>query len=422
MQLTWVLYLLTLSILAGAAAVCLERVLRRFRRSTRWAWVAALAVSSGGGLGAFLFPRRADGLTFGLADLATGSGGLLYGAVTGLRELQWTLARRLPDLSGIVHASWALALVAVAVWLAHGSWTLRRRREQWEEGDVAGRECLISRRTGPAVTGVFRNRLVVPTWVEELPPEQREMVLRHEEEHMERRDPWLLAVAYGALLLFPWNPVLWWQVGRLRLAVELDCDRRVARRITNRELYGELLLAVGRRRSPAPAAAFARGESHTGARIRELMEPERPGSSGVALRAAGALLAASLLLLTPRPITPYRAEAPPASLAEVDPTPHDRAPECLNCGAVEDSLARSLRDGRTPPSRERVGVGIQITGEGTVRHAVPGPGQELAASGHGRAVRRAALSLRFEPARLNGDTVTVWVYQIFDLEEPPPGE
>jgi hypothetical protein len=28
-----------------------------------------------------------------------------------------------------------------------------------------------------------------------------------------------------------WNPLLWWQWNRLRLAIELDCDLRVLRRL-----------------------------------------------------------------------------------------------------------------------------------------------------------------------------------------------
>jgi len=422
MHLTWVLYILALTALAGAAALCAESILRRFRRSTRWVWAGALIVSSGGSLAVLLFPARSDDLTFGLADLLAGTEGFLYAAVVEVRTVQWSLSRQLPDLSTALNVAWAAALVGAVVWLAHGYCTLRRRRRRWEKGEVAGRECLISRRTGPAVVGVFHQRMVLPGWIADLPAEQREMVLRHEEEHLERRDPWLLAVAYGALLLLPWNPVLWWQVRRLRLAVEMDCDRRVAERYPNRARYSELLLALGRNGPPAPAAVFAGGESHTGERIRELMRTDSSGTPALPLRAVGALLAVSLLVLTPRPIIPYRSERPPESMQEIDPTPFDEPPRCLNCDAVDDVLARRLEPIRRRTGRRYVLVGIQVTGRGEVRHVAFGRDQELPADSVNERVRGAARSLRFSPARLEGDTVTVWLYHPFPLEETARGE
>lgn len=422
MHLTWVLYILALTALAGAAALWGESILRRFRRSTRWVWAGALIVSSGGSLAVLLFPARSDDLTFGLADLLAGTEGFLHAAVVEVRTVQWSLARQLPDLSTALNVAWAAALLGAVVWLAHGYCTLRRRRRRWEKGEVAGRECLISRRTGPAVVGVLRPRLVLPGWIADLPAEQREMVLRHEEEHLDRRDPWLLAVAYGALLLLPWNPVLWWQLRRLRLAVEMDCDRRVAERYPNRAGYGELLLELGRKGPPAPVAAFAAGESHTGERIRELMRSDTSGSPALPLRAAGALLAVSLLVLTPRPIIPYRSERPPESMQEIDPTPFDEPPRCLNCDAVDDYLARELTSARRRTGRRHVLVGIQVTGRGEVRHVAFGRDQELPADSLNERVRRAARSLRFSPARLKGDTVTVWLYHPFPLEEEARGE
>jgi TonB family protein len=79
----------------------------------------------------------------------------------------------------------------------------------------------------------------------------RRLVLRHELEHRAAGDPWLLLGGVTAIALAPWNVALWWQVGRLRLAVEVDCDARVLRAHGNTpaavERYGLLLLALGQR-------------------------------------------------------------------------------------------------------------------------------------------------------------------------------
>ena len=57
----------------------------------------------------------------------------------------------------------------------------------------------------------------------------------------------MLALAQLALLVMPWNLALWWQIRRLRVAVELDCDARVLRSGDVR-FYGDLLLDVARPR------------------------------------------------------------------------------------------------------------------------------------------------------------------------------
>src|SRR5690606_36645467 len=57
-------------------------------------------------------------------------------------------------------------------------------------GDV-----LVSERLGPAIFGLVRPCIVVPSWLFETAPEQQALVLRHEREHAAARDPLLLAAA-----------------------------------------------------------------------------------------------------------------------------------------------------------------------------------------------------------------------------------
>jgi len=55
------------------------------------------------------------------------------------------------------------------------------------------------------------------------------MVIAHEQSHLAAHDPLLLIVALFLLVLMPWNLPLWWQLHRLRYAIEVDCDSRVLR-------------------------------------------------------------------------------------------------------------------------------------------------------------------------------------------------
>src|SRR6185295_7923924 len=113
---------------------------------------------------------------------------------------------------------------------------------------------------GPAVVGALRPQIVLPMWSLHLDFEGRDLGLRHEMEHLRARDTLLLSAAYLATCAMPWNPWMWWQLERLRLAVELDCDRRVLRSGASRKRYGALLLLVGERGGQAPLASAALSE------------------------------------------------------------------------------------------------------------------------------------------------------------------
>jgi beta-lactamase regulating signal transducer with metallopeptidase domain len=50
----------------------------------------------------------------------------------------------------------------------------------------------------------------------------------------------------------PWNLAMWWQLRRLCLAVEMDCDNRVVSALGDANAYGELLLKVAQAGSRGP--------------------------------------------------------------------------------------------------------------------------------------------------------------------------
>src|SRR5262249_51178877 len=137
---------------------------------------------------------------------------------------------------------------------------LGRLQRQWRRVTVEGRDVLIAETVGPAVVGLWRPRVVIPSWALALTDDEKCLMLSHEEEHVRSRDPWLLAGAMAALITAPWNPALWWLVRRLRHAVEMDCDSRVVRAGHGPLAYGELLLRVGESRARLPIAALALGE------------------------------------------------------------------------------------------------------------------------------------------------------------------
>jgi len=143
---------------------------------------------------------------------------------------------------------WLGASLVYILFFAHGAIALRGRRRQWRGAELDGHAVLVSPNVGPAVVGVTRARIVIPEWALSLDRRARAMMLRHEAEHVAVRDPLVLIVAVFITAAFPWNAAVWAIARRLRLAIEVDCDRRVLREGPEAREYAELLLTVGSRR------------------------------------------------------------------------------------------------------------------------------------------------------------------------------
>jgi bla regulator protein BlaR1 len=98
----------------------------------------------------------------------------------------------------------------------------------------------------PAVFGLFRPRLLLPSSTVTLSDDQLRMVMLHELAHVRRRHiavNWLL-VAIRALHW--WNPVYWLAAARFRNLREQSCDAFAIRRLGGQPVrdYGELLLKL----------------------------------------------------------------------------------------------------------------------------------------------------------------------------------
>lgn len=407
MTLALLLYSLAVSLVLGAMGLLVERLLLRWDASTRWVWAAVLAAGAGTPAAALLL--GADHLHL----LAESSQWLSARLSLPLDELQHLTTRLqfladylLPDLTSLLGWSWAAAAAVLVLWLAASWWRLRSRRRDWERGEIMGVPCLVSREVGPGLVGFFRTRLVVPRWVTDLDEDRQALVVAHEREHRRVRDPWLMSVGYGALLLAPWNPVLWWQLRRLRLAVEMDCDGRVLDRVGTVRDYGGLLVDLAEK-GPRLVTAFAQSETHLAKRIRRLAGKLRPSPARTLATGAGAVLAAALLWAVPLPVS---TPAPPdevTSFREVldQPTPYERAPDCLNCGSLGIASDDSETGGAGEGAGRRAMLAVYVSAEGRVDGS-------LCVRGCEGAFREPPFPgvdrLRYQPAEIWGVPVPTW--------------
>ncbi|HET6228694.1 MAG TPA: M56 family metallopeptidase, partial [Longimicrobiaceae bacterium] len=323
----WMAYAAAVALMCGLGALALERALVLYGRPTRWVWAAAMALSVAAPVAARVAPRAASEaapLAAAPVPLPSAVGPSAGGTMVPLSVLRAIAMAddaepRTVSLDTPLLVGWTAASAALLAVLGGLAMTLVRRRRVWRREVLDGVAVLVSEDSGPAVVGLFRSDIVVPEWVLHASPAQRELMLVHEEEHVAAGDPRLLGFALALLVLMPWSPALWWQLRRLRLAVEVDCDARVLARRADVRSYGALLLEMGRRASAGmlAVAAFSEPVSFLERRIRIMTTPKvrtrllrASGFAGVAVLFAAAASA------TPRPqLPPAAPPAPPAPAA-----------------------------------------------------------------------------------------------------------
>jgi TonB family protein len=245
---TWMLFALAVSALVTVAAFAAEQVLKAYGRPARFVWLSAIALS-------VLWP------------IAPTIARLLPAPPKPVNVLPFTIVVSAPsvisaDEAAAIRRALFVDRALLVVWvglslmliarLVRGALALEESRRAWKRGRVNGTPVKVSENVGPAVVGLRTMDVVVPEWILSLDEHLRAIVLRHEEEHREARDPLLLFAATVLVALMPWNVALWIQARRLRLAIEMDCDARVLRVHPSPERYGMLILTIAQRRSLAP--------------------------------------------------------------------------------------------------------------------------------------------------------------------------
>lgn len=375
MTLPVMIYGLVLAILVAGAAYFLDRGLRALGRPTRWVWIGALAA---GGLAPF-FPRLV-----GTGSMEPGFGG--FGLpIEPLYEIGVTGAS-VPSESGAVSAAlegslgvlWILGSALVLMVFAVACLRLHRQRVTWETRKVGGEDVLLSDGLGPAVLGLIRPRIVLPGWALALRRKDLEMVILHEKEHREARDPALLAVGLLLTALSPWNPVLWWTLLRLRLAVEGDCDRRVLAGGIPPGNYARLLFDVGSRAGRTPALVPALTESGHSAMEKRLMmirsATKRHRAWATALAATAGIALIVLACDTPIPQEP---DALAVELASAECPDGGELREAVAAGEMTAEEARAVMEGCAAERGDGRGRGGRWEAAGRIMNALEVEGARL---------------------------------------------
>lgn len=297
----WMLYSSVCGGLIFVVALGLDRALRPHRRPTRWVWAGALASTVAVPV-ATLVGGPVDTLerTVHVALPVVSSWSAMAASATAAPK---GVGVSLALLDRLLGSGWALASAAALVYLSAGLALLLRRARRWPVERVGNARVRVAPDAGPASIPGMRPAIVLPRWATCLDEELRDLVVAHERSHVERGDPWLLLASLVPVVLTPWNPAVHAIRHRLRLAIELDCDRRVLDAGASADRYGALLLGLQRRMSPSGALSLAfSATSPLERRLRALFPRVRRFSRArTAANLFGATVALLVGLWLPRP-------------------------------------------------------------------------------------------------------------------------
>ena len=326
----WMLWSIGVGVLLLVAGLAAEKLLEGSRR---WVWVVAGAgtvgltaarVFGGGGAGS---GEASVGLpvmeSFGAFPVNRAAEAFGEASTSGLFALTIPADSILHSFDGMLLLVWVVLSVGLAMYALIGTGDFLRRRRDWQPGTLLGQPVLWSRDTGPAVVGLLRPTVVLPSSVRALEARKQMLILAHEQEHRRAGDAVLRFAATALLVVFPWNPALWYHYRRLCLAIEFDCDHRVMRRLPHRRwLYGDLLFQFGSStgaRAGIALAAFAEQRSFLEKRIRKLLSkaPE-VGMAQIAFLAFAAILVVGVAMWVPG-ITREAADDPASLIGDANP-------------------------------------------------------------------------------------------------------
>jgi bla regulator protein BlaR1 len=276
-MLSWMLYAILVSLLIGLAALAFERSAQVRRRPTRWLWGIGIIAS-------LVVPFIPSRIPVQIPEMThvvdQGTSRKIFAPPRAieieLSRFAWPIAdtdrfRVSKELDTLLEWAWRSASIVLALVIIASGAHLSRRRRRWEQGHLAGTAVYISECSGPAVVGFLRPQIVVPRWLTKLSSGEQELVIAHERSHLDAHDAQLLTIAMCLHVCMPWNLVLWWQLRRLRLAIEIDCDARVLSLGHSVARYGETLIAVGERQSASNAMTMVGSKSFLEQRIHNML-------------------------------------------------------------------------------------------------------------------------------------------------------
>lgn len=150
----------------------------------------------------------------------------------------------------------------------------------------------------PLCLGMVRPKIYLPSTLGE---EEMEYVILHEKHHIARCDHIVKVLAFLALCIHWFNPLVWAAFILAGQDMEMSCDEAVMRKldVDIRAQYAAALLRLATGRNVFASSALSFGEGNPGQRIKNIMNYKKPVFWVVILLVIGCLMVSVTLLSNP---------------------------------------------------------------------------------------------------------------------------
>ena len=175
----------------------------------------------------------------------------------------------IPVLTGI----WLFGIAALFLYSAVSYWRLHRKvcEAVILRGNIYQSEKVCS----PFVLGIIKPKIYLPYHMD-----SREMdhVIAHEQTHIRRKDHWWKPLGFLLLTIHWFNPLMWLSYILLCRDIELACDEKVIRKMSNEQRadYTQALVACSVDRRLITACPLAFGEIGVKERVKSVMNYKKP--------------------------------------------------------------------------------------------------------------------------------------------------
>lgn len=189
---------------------------------------------------------------------------------------------------------WMTGVAAMAVYSAVTY--IRLRRRLLASAPLRDNIYLADAIASPFVLGLIRPRIYLPSSLEE---QEQDYIILHEQHHIRRFDHIVKALAFLALCIHWFNPLVWLAFVLSSKDMEMSCDEAVIKKLGDgvRADYSASLLSLATGRRIIAGVPLAFGEGDTKDRIKNLANWKKP-AFWVVLVAILACIALAVGLLT----------------------------------------------------------------------------------------------------------------------------
>lgn len=151
----------------------------------------------------------------------------------------------------------------------------------------------------PFILGVFRPKIYLPSDMDE---ETAQLVLRHEKEHIKRKDHIWKPLGFVLLSVYWFNPVMWLAYVLLCRDIELACDEKVISEMAteDKKAYSEALFSCSQPKSAISACPVAFGEVGVKKRIKSVLDYKKPAFWLVAVAVVVSVVVALCFMTDPK--------------------------------------------------------------------------------------------------------------------------